>query len=257
MPEDQLILYEYPCNERIRTLLRLEDLFERLSYFLPQDDARAHHVALITLFEIVDVSSRADLKNDLLSELERQRQNLLAFRNNPGIDTAALEDILDRIDRSSTALIALQGKTGQHLRENEWLTSIRGRSIIPGGTCEFDLPSYHAWQHRPAERRCADLDTWLAPFLPMRDCMRLILRLLRESGQRTQHIASSGNYQQMLGGKSYQMLQVSLARAANHIPEISANKYMMWVRFTTQEDGDLRPRPVEIDVPFELVLCNF
>ncbi|UCF26430.1 MAG: cell division protein ZapD, partial [Ralstonia sp.] len=28
-----MILYEYPFNERIRTLLRLEDLFERLDFF--------------------------------------------------------------------------------------------------------------------------------------------------------------------------------------------------------------------------------
>ena len=28
--------------------------------------------------------------------------------------------------------------------------SIRSRAGIPGGTCGFDLPSYYAWQHRPA-----------------------------------------------------------------------------------------------------------
>ena len=40
------------------------------------------------------------------------------------------------------------------------------------------------------------------------------------------------------------------------IPEISANKYMLWVRFTSQ-GGDLKPKPLEDDVPFELTLCNF
>ena len=40
------------------------------------------------------------------------------------------------------------------------------------------------------------------------------------------------------------------------IPEISANKYMLWVRFTTQ-GGDLKPKSLEEDVPFELTLCNF
>ena len=50
-------------------------------------------------------------------------------------------------------LVAAQGKTGQNVRDNEWLMSIRGRTIIPGGACEFDLPSYYAWQQRPAEQR--------------------------------------------------------------------------------------------------------
>lgn len=60
-----MILYEYPFNERIRTLLRLEDLFERFAFFVAQEDAREHHVALTTLFEIAEVTGRADLKSDL------------------------------------------------------------------------------------------------------------------------------------------------------------------------------------------------
>lgn len=252
-----MILYEYPFNERVRTLLRLEDLFERLNFFLPQADARAHHVALVTLFEILEVASRADLKSDLLQELDRQRHTLMAFRNNPAIDPDALEDILGNIERSCAALMASQGKTGQHLRDHEWLASIRSRTIIPGGCCEFDVPSYHAWQHRPAPQRRIDLDAWIAPLLPLHDCIALVLKLLRESGQHAHVTATHGSYQQMLGGKSYQMLQVRLPAASGAIPEISANKYMIWVRFTTQEGGELRPRPLEADVPFELVLCNF
>ena len=80
-----VITYEYPLNERIRTLLRLEDLFERARNFLSRTDPYDHHVALITLFEILEVAGRADLKSDLLQELERQKQVLLTFRGNPDI----------------------------------------------------------------------------------------------------------------------------------------------------------------------------
>jgi cell division protein ZapD len=80
-----VITYEYPLNERIRTLLRLEDLFERSRYFIARAGAHDHHMALITLFEVLEVASRADLKSDLLQELERQKQVLHAFRDNPEI----------------------------------------------------------------------------------------------------------------------------------------------------------------------------
>ena len=53
--------------------------------FLLHDGAQEHHVALVTMFEILGVAGRADLKMDLIQELERQRQTLLAFRNNPDI----------------------------------------------------------------------------------------------------------------------------------------------------------------------------
>ena len=60
-----MITYEYPLNERIRTLLRLEDLFEKVAHFVRAEGSLEHHVALITLFEVLEVASRADLKVDL------------------------------------------------------------------------------------------------------------------------------------------------------------------------------------------------
>jgi cell division protein ZapD len=251
-----LIVYEYPFNERIRTLLRLEDLYEKFTHFLHQEHPQQHHIALSTIFDMLEVTGRADLKSDLLQELERQKQTLLGFRSHPNVEVERLDAILADVDRISTALVGTQGKTGQHLRDNEWLMSIRGRTIIPGGACEFDLPSYYAWQHRPAEQRYNDIAGWFAPLLPLFDAISMVLRLLRETGRPATMIAPAGSYQQMLQGKIYQMLRLSVDDALSAIPEISANKYMLWVRFTLQ-DGDMKPRPFENDVPFELTLCNF
>ncbi len=252
-----MILYEYPFNERIRTLLRLEDLFDRLDFFLGQHHALQHHVALTTLFEIIDVAGRADLKTDLVKELERQRQALTALRSNPQIDQQALDTVIGEIEHAIALLGTAMGKAGQLLTENEWLTSIRSRAIIPGGTCEFDLPSYYAWQHRPDEDRQADILKWVRPLVPLRVGTSTVLRLLRESGQSGKVIATGGSYQQMLSGRSYQLMQVMLDESLlAFIPEMSANKYMLWVRFT-QQDGDMRPRSVDADIPFLLKLCNF
>ncbi|MBZ4096748.1 cell division protein ZapD, partial [Escherichia fergusonii] len=83
------------------------------------------------------------------------------------------------------------------------------------------------------------------PLVPLRDATMIVLRLLRESGQSGKVIANAGSYQQMLSGRVYQLMQVRLDESAlGFIPEISANKYMLWVRFT-QQDGDLRPKPVD------------
>ena len=251
-----MIVYEYPFNERIRTLLRLEDLYEKFKFFVHQEHPMQHHVALSTIFDMLEVAGRADLKSDLLQELERQRQSLLGYRMNPNVQTEALDAILAELDGVSGALAAAQGKTGQNVRDNEWLMSIRGRTIIPGGACEFDLPSYYAWQKRPAEQRFNDIATWFAPLAPLFDALALVLRLLRDSGGPVKMIAVAGSYQQMLQGKVYQMLRLTLDESMGAIPEISANKYMLWVRFTTQ-DGDMKPRPYDHDVPFDLALCNF
>ena len=251
-----MITYEYPFNERIRTLLRLEDLYEKFTFFLHQQHALEHHVALATIFEMLEVAGRADLKSDLLQEIERQKQTLMGFRSNPNVEAERLDAILAELEESSAALMGSQGKTGQNIRDNEWLMSIRGRTIIPGGACEFDLPAYYAWQQHPFEKRFADISGWFAPLLPLFNGLSLVLRLLRDSGRTAKMIAHAGSYQQMLQGKTYQMLRLTLNQNLGVIPEISANKYMLWARFTTQ-DGDLKPKPFEEDVSFDLTLCNF
>jgi cell division protein ZapD len=156
---------------------------------------------------------------------------------------------------AASRLYQASGKIGQELRENEWLMSIKQRTNIPGGICEFDVPSYHYWLHLPAEQQRRDIDGWLAPFLPIRDAVEIVLRLLRSSGKSTLQVAHQGMYQQMMTGRVAQMVCVALARGQPCVPEISANKYALNIRFTTQE-GMQRPKAAETDVEFELTFCN-
>jgi len=250
-----VITYEYPFNERIRTLLRLEDLFDRASYFLARQDALDHHAALLTLFEILEVASRADLKSDLLQELERQKQVLLSFRNNPEISEEVLNQVIGEIEQASSSLFNMTGKIGQYLRENEWLMSIKQRTGIPGGVCEFDLPSYHHWLHRDSGARAFDLHGWINPLYPVRDASAIVLRLLRESGKPSRIVAQQGLFQQMLGGRVVQMVVIRLPQDSEFIPEISANKYALNIRFAIFGD-DARPHTSSSNVEFELTLCN-
>jgi cell division protein ZapD len=250
-----VITYEYPLNERIRTLLRLEDLFERSRHFIARTDPHDHHMALLTLFEILEVASRADLKSDLLQELDRQRTFLDALRTNPAISEDKLNGVLREIDSAFSNLHATSGKTGQALRENEWLMAIKQRVGIPGGTSEFDLPSYHHWLHHPAARRRADLEQWLAPLVPVYAALSIVLRVLRESGRTVSLIAFQGVYQQTPTEKPAQMLRLQLRDELPCVPEISANKYALNVRFLLPE-GVQKTKVYEHDVPFELAFCN-
>ena len=249
-----MISYEFPLNEKIRTLLRLEDLYQRAQYFALKNDPEEHHVALTTLFEILDVGGRADLKSELIQELERRKHHLDALRNNLAISQVALTSVLAEIEKAVSDLFLSSGKTGQELRENDWLMGIKQRSAIPGGVCEFDLPSYHFWLNRSAELRRLDLDEWLSPFLPIRNGVRIILKLLRESGKTTGQVAPQGVYQQTMTGRLAQIVRIRLDSSCDCVPEISANKYALNVRFATVI-GAQRRASVD-DVIFELTFCN-
>jgi cell division protein ZapD len=251
-----LILYEYPFGESIRTMLRLEHLFERLHVLMSREDAIDHHYALSTIFEIMDVASRADLKSDLLRDLERYKIQFMAYRGNPAIQEAALEQVLSRIERVYHNLNQLPGKAGQSLSSNDWLMSIRSRISIPGGTCEFDLPSYYAWQQEAAGKRQADLQQWVSTLTPLSEALTLMLGLLRDAGHPHMVAAPCGQYQQSLKeSRSFLLLRLRIDPSLGLIPEISANRLMVSIRLMRPDaDGRLKIAS-DVDTGFELTLC--
>jgi cell division protein ZapD len=248
-----LLLFEYPFHEGIRTMLRLEHLFRRLDLLMARDAPVDHHFALATMFEIMDVAARADLKSDLLKDLERQRGQLQAYRGHPGLDEAALDAVIERIDHAFDALNQLAGKAGQALASNDWLMGIRSRINIPGGTCEFDLPGYYAWQQHPAERRRCDLSAWRSTLAPLAEALAVLLGLLRDSGQPQRVVAPGGHYQQSLPqGRTYQLMRVRVEDGV--VPEISGHRLLASIRLMRPE-ADGRLRPLGADASFDLTLC--
>ncbi len=250
-----MILYEYPFNERIRTYLRLQHLFNRLGQLMVRTEALDHHFALTTLFEIIEVASRSELKSDVLKDLERQKQLYNGYRGNPAISEKALDGLIAQLDEHFEALNQVSGKIGQSLSDNDFLMALRSRAVIPGGTCEFDLPAYHAWQHHDAASRSQDLAQWAAPFRPLAQAMKLLLQMLRESGSSQKVMATAGQLQQNLPqGRTFQLLRLKIDPALGITPEISCNRLLVVIRMMHQQsDGKLVA--TTDDVPFEMSLC--
>jgi cell division protein ZapD len=236
-------------------MLRLEHLFDRLGQLIARDAPVDHHYALATIFEIMDVGSRADLKSDLLKELEKHRQQLVGYRGNPSIAEAVLDDVIGRIDGAFARLNQVAGKAGVALTSNEWLMSIRSRISIPGGTCEFDLPAYYAWQKGEPARRRADLLNWVGSLMPLAEALQVLLGLLRDSGAPHKVAAVGGQYSQSLpAGRVYQLMRVRLDESLQLVPEISGHRLMVLIRLMRQ-DSEGRLKPTTGDTTFELTLC--
>lgn len=236
-------------------MLRLEQLFERLQVLVARTAALDHHFALLTLFEIIDVAARADIKADLLKDLERHRARLEGFRGNPQIAESSLDGALLRIQEAFDGLNALNGRAGHVLTANEWLMSVRSRISIPGGTCAFDLPGYHAWQQLDADVRRQDLVQWAATLAPLWRALRLLLALLREGASAQRVHAPGGVFQQRIPeGRSYQLLRVTLSAEDARVPEISGHRLMVSVRLMRREP-DGRLKAAAEDASFDLALC--
>jgi cell division protein ZapD len=248
--------YEFPFNERIRTLLRIEDLFKKVLINIETGQQHNHHSALMSLLQLLDIVERADIKVELVQELDRQRINMHNLRGNPNISEDILNNTIKEIEACSSALRQDNAKVGQALRDNEWLMSIKQRAGIPGGVCQFDLPSYHYWMNLGEDRRKSDFESWLSRLLPVFEAIKTIMHILRGSGVSIKYIAASGFYQQMLGGtKPAQLLKIEVSDSFACFPEVSANKYAINVRFNSL-DFVQKPKQSELDIDFKMTLCN-
>lgn len=250
-----MVIYEYPFNELVRSLLRLEYLFDRFNYYVEKDDARDMHQAISIIFDLSEITARADLKSNLMKELDRQKITLESLRNQEGINQSLLDTTLNEMSVIWQKINGAIGKPNAQITDSEWLNTIRTRLSVPGGTSPIDLPSYHAWQFTPADVRRATLKSYVAPLLAWSEASQMFLRLLRESGQAVKTVAPKGSYQQMLSGKTYQLMRVYI-EDPEIIPEISANKYMLWTRFMRFNTAS-KPKPISEDFSFHMFLCNF
>ncbi len=250
-----MIVYEYPFNERVRSYLRLEYLLRRLDVLVQRDTHVDHHFAITTLFEVMDVASRTDLKADLLKDLERQRQLFNAYRDSPMVAVDMLDKLIAQLDDAHTQLREQNGKPSQLLLENEWLMAIRNRSGIPGGTCTFDLPSYHSWLHGSSQIRQADLQRWMTPFGALATALFLLLKLFRDAGTPQKIAIARGHFQQNLPhGRTYQLLRLKLPDDTPLIPEISGNRLMISIRMLHKGENGQMILSQE-DGQYEMLLC--
>jgi cell division protein ZapD len=110
--------------------------------------------------------------------------------------------------------------------------------------------------HRPVDTRREALDGWTRPMLPLRDAAAIVLRLLRSSGRPKNYLATLGQFQLNLGGSAAQMVRITVDRDEPAIPEVSANKYFLNIRFTKPPANEIKARSCERDVAFDLTFCN-
>ena len=249
------IFYEQPLNERMRSFLRLEHLFKQAAYTLRGYSIWDSRSTLTSITTILDILSRNDLKTELLKELERHEKTLSALSDMQGVDKEQLNNILKQIETSQQHILDFNGQLGQDIREHELLNSLRQRSSIVGGTCNFDIPYLHYWLQQPPEYRIEKLEGWLEKLEIISHPISLILDITRESSSPANVMAEKGFYQQNIDSSSpVQLIRVGLANDSEFFPEISAGKQRFSIRFMVPQDGE-RPTQSADDINFQLVCC--
>jgi cell division protein ZapD len=252
----RLAEYEQPLSERMRTFLRLEFLYQQMLFNSELEADWATRAATSSLLEIMAILMRGDVRSDVYKELDHQIESLERFVSQPGVDSRRLEAFLRNLVESRQAVNSAGTQFLQPLKDCEFLTSIKHRSTIPGGTCEFDLPEYNHWLRQPYARRQQDMQDWLAVIRPVCDAVIELLWLIRESANPIKKTAINGMYQHnMQKNVPCRLLRVTLPEESSLYPEISGSQHRFTVRFLEWSSIGSRAVQTGHDVPFQLSIC--
>ncbi len=250
-----LIHFEFPLNERIRLLLRLEQLFLQIDFYYQGTsfwDARALVDALL---EILTILARNDVKSELLKELDRTSVLLEKLSQNQHVDSSALSELQDKVNSVRQHLSTTKGKIGASIINQDFFQSISLRTPIAGGKFGFDLPWYQRWLLQADEQRKEDIDRWLESLSEIKLGIDLLMNMVRSSAVPEDVLAMAGFFQATLDQtRPYQLIRVSIDNALPVFAEISGGKHRFTVRFLSQS-VEKRPIQVEEDIEFRLTKC--
>lgn len=249
-----LTIYEQPLNERMRTLLRLEHLFSQLHFHLAKDSEWDNRRCITTLIDTLNLLERADLKTELIKELDRLTVVLTKLKQQPHVNDVRLNKTLSELTALNQHLQNTAGRLGDDLRKNELIAAVKHRIAIPGGSCSFDLPSFHYWLLQPNKVRHAQLKEWTEALSSTENTVTTLLGIIRDSAYQEKELAKQGFFQKTLEAQSpCQLIRVELSDQLA-FPEISGSKHRISIRFLTHDDNQ-KPVQTQEDVPFALGCC--
>ncbi|MDF7681713.1 cell division protein ZapD [Enterobacteriaceae bacterium ESL0689] len=243
------VLFEHPLNEKTRTWLRIEFLFQQMSV----------HPAITTCADalhffrnaadLLDVLDRCEVRGELLKEADRQQRKLQSWAEVPGVDKQRIATLYQQLQQYSDTLISAP-RMGQLLREDRLISLVRQRLSIPGGCCHFDLPSLHLWLHMPQAYRDEQVRKWLASLDVLFQPLQLILDLVRHCVSFRKQTSFNGFYQD--NREDADLLRLRLNIASQIYPQISGHKSRFAIRFLPlNSDSGIVPERFD----FELACC--
>ena len=255
-PEAAPVVYEQPLNERMRTFLRLEFLYTQATYHSESPNPWSSRAAVSSLLEILAITARGDSRSDVLKELERQVNVLKEYQTKTGVDPGRLKSLMSNLVKLRSDLSTIGGNYMAPLRDSEFLSAMKHRSAIPGGTCDFDLPDYSYWLNRPAEVRAAEFSSWLALIRPLCDSIAELLWLTRQNAKRKAEVAVGGIFP--VAVRSRESVPAGARDTALRQRSVSGNqRQSASLHHSLSELAGRHRRPVhvEVDVPFLLTCC--
>ena len=253
-----MIAFEFPLNERIRRLLRIEEIYQKFEHQLKNTHDYFEFGCFNTLFEIVQLVSRSDLKIDFLQELERQEKKQSTLQSDQALkeEQLDLKKIISMIQVARKKLENIDVKPGFNFNNNLFLEEVKKRITSPGGLLDVDFPNFHNWTiQKTRKSKLEDFKSWSEPLMVFKDAASVLLIILRNQFHLELLKAKEGKHQKTIDPlKTFDLIRLEIAENLYVYPEISANKYTVNI-FFKELSKELRKEAVKSNLEFKYSIC--
>lgn len=254
----QPTLYEYPLNERIRSLMRLEGCFQQIKYFSDRSSTWDTQACLNGLIEIIGILDRHDIRSEIAKESERHITTLNNLSDTPAVNHEKLQNILEQLESCLRSINQMNGRITKKLQKDDLLNSIKHKICNTQQINVFDVPGYYYWLNLPVQTRQERINSWLQEIQAIEQSVNLLLYLNRNSSTFEAQQAEMGFFQRPLNNQqTCQMIRIEIDQTAGYFPEVSGNKHRVSVRFLEFGEGTERPRQVSENLDFHISFCGF
>ena len=245
------LIYEHPLNEKYRTYLRLEYLLLQLQQLLPLQSEWQQQAFFNSLFDLVEVLDRNDIRPDLIKDCERCETALVKWASHPSVSDDKLKPLLQQAVRLQSELLR-GGKFVSAIKEDKFLAPLRQRFGVPAGTCYFDLPQLQYWFNLPAELRQHAAKQWYGEFTLLQQALEMVLQFCRAKADFVDISTENGFYQN--NSEQFELLRIRYNCELGVYPTVSGNKYRFAIRFMQLLDDSGRAGS-EKAICFALACC--
>jgi len=217
-----MIEYEFPLNERIRKFLRIEEIFKKMEIQMLNKKEFSAHTCFSTYFDIMSCVSRADIKVELIQEIEKQRLKLKSK-----IKTKKNIKIQAQLNKIRLTLENAKVISGFNFGSDKFLHELKIRSDSPFGIVSTDFPEFQFWlESTSIADRKSYFRSKLNDFNSIRMAIITLMNILRNNVVANSIETKTEEVQCKLNPLlKNDLVIITIPTKLKCFPNISANKY--------------------------------
>ncbi len=241
-------IYEEPVDERIRKFLKLENYFIKINEHKIRDSVYDSYAALSTLVDLYQTLSRAEVKRELIREIDFHRSRYQEYIKLENSDKIKLNSIMEK----QTVILS----TLHNLKSN-YLTDLHTDELFQYSVKHHDTlcSELDYWLTRDYSYRLNQLNLWLELIKPIENSVYFCLDILRKSSETRENCAKNGMYILKLDSdKKIKLLRITMHSDNYFFPRVSVGPQRATISFMTLNDMN-KFIQIKDDINFVIDLC--